>query len=110
MQEFKIKNSMKRVQKEKKYCSQILRATKKQKMIYNYSISQLSLNLILIAPFISRPPIYEKGIIESYYKIKCSNFLHSFLYSKSNTITRLKESSFLKIQWSLSNIFEYNRL
>lgn len=65
-------------------------------MIFNYSISQLSLNLILIAPFISRPPIYEKGIIESYYKIKCSNFLHSFLYSKSNTITRLKESSFSK--------------
>lgn len=67
-------------------------------MLFNFSISKLSLNLILVAPFISQPAIYGKNLIRSYHKINCANFFHSFLYTKTNTITDFKESHFTKFQ------------
>lgn len=65
-------------------------------MINNYTISQLSLNLLLIAPFVSRSITFQKNLFDSYNKINLIKSSYSFLYSKTNTMTVFKSSSFSK--------------
>ena len=65
-------------------------------MLYNFSISQLSLSMILVAPFITQSHTFENNLINTFFKINCINFFHPFLFSHTNSIIYFKESSFSK--------------
>lgn len=66
-------------------------------MINNLTISQISLNLLFVSPFITQP-ILRNSKFNSFNNIRCAKSFYSFLYSTMNIHTTFKSSSFSKFQ------------
>lgn len=62
----------------------------------NITISQLTLNLLFVSPFISLSDSHRKNNFNSFHNIYCTKSFYSFLYSTTNTFTTIKSSSFSK--------------
>lgn len=66
-------------------------------MINNLTISQISLNLLFVSPFITQP-ILGNSKFNLFNNIRCAKSFYSFLYSTMNIHTTFKSSSFSKFQ------------
>lgn len=62
----------------------------------NFTISKLSLQLILSSPFISQTKMYENSLSSTFFQINCFKSSYSFLYSKSIANINFMQSNFIK--------------